>query len=122
MQHSLEIPEVVLGPRICSYLAESVKLYDHRCDLVSQALRFSAMSHHLASSKGQLIPALKTGDRTEIRAALKRFQEDEPQTHDMLETEAQVAGLEPAPEPKVTRKSNKYVLPTWLGWHHPPMQ
>lgn len=92
MQLNFQIPEVLLGPRICAHLAQAVNLFDQRSDLVSLALRFSVVSHHAAMPAASIIPALQTGDDSKIRAALELLRQAAPCAFKLLLAEAKEAG------------------------------
>lgn len=103
-----QVPEVLLGPRICAHLAQAVNLFDQRCDLASLALRFSAVSHHAATAAARVIPALQTGDHNKIWAALKQLQIDAPKEYALLKMEAKESGFAPKLEGKSGKR--KYAL------------
>lgn len=102
LQLNFQVPEVLLGPRICTHLAQTVNMFDQRCDLVSLALRFSVISHHTATPTASIVPALQTGDCNKVREALEQLLTDAPDAHKLLKLEAKEASIEPNPafEPK----------------------
>jgi hypothetical protein len=104
----MELPEVILGPRICNHLAQAVTLFDQRCDLVSLALRFSVISHYSATPAARIVPELQTGDCNKVRAALEQLLEDSPESVELLKLEAKTAGIEPNPKFRLKGGSRKY--------------